>query len=230
MSNLYDQVTGSALALLSRIYAYTCRKQFSGIENLHQALDSGRPLILTAWHGKAFMVISCLLSIIDPSTFNVLMPNDWRGGTLSVLTTKLGAKPYPMDLFDDPTLGMGRQMVKVVRHVMSGEHTIIAPDGPDGPAYVPKPGITYLARKARALIVPFGGFCRNAYHLNRWDHYTLPFPFSRISIHVGEPFEIASDENDLSRMDEHLINVLHRVTAQAAANYYPDHRPSRLRD
>lgn len=228
MYSLYDRVTGNALALLSQVYRYTCRKHLVGMENLHQALESGRPLLLTSWHGKAYMVISALLSLMDTKSFHVLMPDDWRGGTLAVLTLKLGANPYPMNLYDDPTFGAGREMVKLVRHIMAGGNTFIAPDGPDGPAFVAKRGIIYLARKAKALIVPFGGYCRHAYHLNRWDYYTLPYPFSRISIHVGKPITVAPDQDD-AEMNDRLTDTLHRVTAQAAANYYAD-RPSWRRD
>jgi lysophospholipid acyltransferase (LPLAT)-like uncharacterized protein len=219
MYSLYDRVTGNALALLNKIQRYTCRKQIVGMEHLQQALDSDRPVIASAWHGKASMIVAILLYYVDPSSFNAIMPNDWRGGSLAVATSKLGAKPLPLDLSGDSTLGMGRVMVRFVRRIKAGENTIIAPDGPDGPAYVPKPGIAYIARKANALIVPVGGYCRHAYHLNRWDHYTVPLPFSRVSIHIGEPFGVTADQTNAD-ITEHLTNILHRVTAQAAANYY----------
>jgi lysophospholipid acyltransferase (LPLAT)-like uncharacterized protein len=219
MYSLYDRVTGNALALLSKIQRYTCRKQIVGMEILRQALDDDRPVVATAWHGRANMISSILLHYFSPSTFSIIMPNDWRGGTLAVATNIMGAKPLPLDLSGDSTLGMGRVMVRFVRRIMGGENTIIAPDGPDGPAYVPKPGIAYIARKTKALIVPIGGYCRHAYRLNRWDHYTVPLPFSRVSIHIGEPFGVPADQND-AETSEYLTNILHRVTAQAAANYY----------
>ncbi len=219
MYSLYDRVTGNALALLSKIQRYTCRKQIVGMENLQQALDSDRPVIASAWHGKASMITAIMLYYINANSFSTIVPNDWRGGTLSVAASIMGAKPLPLNLAGDSTLGMGRVMVRLVRRIMAGENTIIAPDGPDGPAYVPKPGVAYIARKANALIVPLGGYCRHAYHINRWDHYTVPLPFSRVSIHIGEPFGVTADQTD-AEVNEHLTNILHRVTAQAAANYY----------
>lgn len=225
MYSLYDRVTGSALYLLTKVIQHTCRKHLVGMEHFHQAVDSGRPVILAGWHGRSYMVISCLLPYADASKFSVLMPDDWRGGTLAVLTAKLGAIPFPMNMSGDPSLGMGRELVKVVRCIVEGGSTFIAPDGPDGPAYVAKPGITYIARKANAIIVPFGGYCRHAIRLNRWDSYVIPYPFSRVSIHIGKPMSIERDQDDLKAMDERLTDMLHRVTAQAEANYYV-HRPS----
>jgi len=46
---------------------------------------------------------------------------------------------------------------------------------------------------------------------------------------VGKPYGVASDEDDLSAMDDLLTNNLHRVTAQAAANYYAN-QPSWRKD
>ena len=117
-------------------------------------------------------------------------------------------------------MSQGRQLVKLVRLVMDGNHLLIAPDGPGGPAYKAKPGFTYTAQKAKAIILPVGSYCRNAYVVPRWDQYVVPYPFSRVSIHIGKPYEIPEDVKDLSEVEEYLTDQLHRVTMQAAANYY----------
>lgn len=233
MYSLYDRISGNAIYLLIQMMRYTCRKQFVGLEHVHQALDGDRPVIFTSWHGRAFMAMSCLTSVVDVSRvagrFSIFMPDDWRAGTIAVVASKIGATPFPMNLHGDSTLGMGREMVKVVRRIVEGGCTYIAPDGPDGPVYVPKPGVTYIARKANAIIVPVGAYCRHAYQLNRWDSYTIPYPFSRVSVHIGEPYSVPGDQKDLKHMNERLTDILHRVTAQAEANYYA-HRSSWRRD
>jgi lysophospholipid acyltransferase (LPLAT)-like uncharacterized protein len=48
----------------------------------------------------------------------------------------------------------------------------------------------------------------------------IPYPFSRISLCFGEPFTIPPNTPDLSAIDEQLVDLIHRVTMQAAANYY----------
>jgi lysophospholipid acyltransferase (LPLAT)-like uncharacterized protein len=103
---------------------------------------------------------------------------------------------------------------------MGGYHLYIAPDGPEGPAYTAKPGFTYTAQKANAIILPVGAYCRNGYVIPRWDQYVLPYPFSRISVHFGEPCEIPKDVKDLSETEQGLTDQLHRATMQAAANFY----------
>jgi lysophospholipid acyltransferase (LPLAT)-like uncharacterized protein len=104
--------------------------------------------------------------------------------------------------------------------VVSGKHLYINPDGPDGPSHVIKPGLTYIAKKADAIILPAGGYTRRAYVVPRWDRYVVPYPYNRISVCVGEPITIPPETNDFSELEQHLTNVLNRVTMQAAANYY----------
>lgn len=220
MMTLYDRVTGTSLYLVTRIANRTCRFQWRGLGYAEEAFTSGRPVVATCWHGMTMLVVSLACSLFDISKVAVIMPDDWRGGTLSVFAEKLGARAFPLNLGGDTTLGMARNLSKFVRKVAGGMHCLIAPDGPDGPAYVPKAGVTYMARKAGAMILPVGAYARHAYRVPRWDRYYVPYPFTRISVQAGEPFTVSQDVRDLSDVNEHLRNVLHQVEAQAAANYY----------
>lgn len=147
------------------------------------------------------------------------MPDDWRGASLMVFAQQLGAIPYPMKLDGDSTIGQGRELVKLVRHVVSGKHLFINPDGPDGPSHLIKPGITYIAKKSKAVILPIGAYTRHAYIVPRWDRYVVPYPFSRISLYIDTPFHVSPDV-DLNEANQKLTTALNRVTLQAAANYY----------
>lgn len=111
-------------------------------------------------------------------------------------------------------------MVRLVRKMSAGKNLIIHPDGPAGPAYFVKPGVTYLAKKTGAAILPFGCYCRHAYHVPRWDRYTLPLPFSKVHIQIGNILTVPKNIQDLSETNQQLTDILHRVSAQASANYY----------
>lgn len=219
-TNLRDRISGNLLYLLSRLVQMTCRYQVSGFENLEAAFDSGKPVVITGWHGITMMLVPYAKQYQDIASFVVLMPDDWRGASLQVFTERLGAVPYPVNLHGDSTLGMGRKLVRLVRDVVSGKHIFITPDGPEGPSYVIKPGLTFIAKKANAVILPCGGYARHAYIVPRWDRYVVPYPFSRVSLCFGEPFSIPPDTEDLAEVDEQLVDKIHRVTMQAAANYY----------
>jgi lysophospholipid acyltransferase (LPLAT)-like uncharacterized protein len=74
-----------------------------------------------------------------------------------------------------------------------GDSLCLNPDGPDGPSHEPKGGVVFIARKAGARIVPAGVFTATGFRIPRWDRYTVPFPFSRIAVVLGEPLEVLPD-------------------------------------
>lgn len=220
MSKILETINGTALYLLSAIGHRTCRFQISGRKNLGAALARKKPLVITSWHGMTMMLAPFICKYLDMSNFVGLVPDDWRGRTLEVFANHLGAEPFPMDLEGDGTLTMGRELIKLIRKIREGKNLLLHPDGPAGPAYVIKPGVSFLAQKAGATLVPVGAYCRHAYRVPRWDLYTLPFPFSKIALHIGKPVIITSPNNNLDKLNQQLGDTLNRVAAQAAANYY----------
>jgi lysophospholipid acyltransferase (LPLAT)-like uncharacterized protein len=224
MSDLGDRVNGNTLYLLSQIIRKTGRYQISGLHHLEAVWDTGRPFVAVAWHGMTMMLVGFFTAHYDLSSFVLILPDDWRGKALAIFTNKLGAHPFPMNLEGDSSMATARTLAKLVRRVREGSYGYVTPDGPDGPAYLIKPGVAYIARKANAALLPLGAYARHCYRLNRWDRYTVPYPFARISIEIGAPIVMERDVEDLSPVIVTLTDTLHRVTAQAAANYY-EQRP-----
>jgi lysophospholipid acyltransferase (LPLAT)-like uncharacterized protein len=139
---------------------------------------------------------------------------------LQVFADHLGVKSIPLNLTGDESMGTGRKLVTLIKSIKAGRNFVIHPDGPDGPAYKVKPGLPFIAKKTGSWILPLGCYCRYAYHIPRWDRYTLPLPFSTVQIQVGEPIQIPKGLQDISAVCYQLENTLNRLTLQAAANYY----------
>ena len=217
---MITSISGTILYIFSILVFRTCRFRVSGIEQLESALEKGKPIIVTSWHGMTMMIIGFMRKKIDISSFMGIRPDDHRGDTLEVFGRKLGVDSIRLNLSGDSTLGSGRKLVSLVRQMSSGKNLIIHPDGPAGPAYFVKPGVTYLAKKTGAAILPFGCYCRHAYHVPRWDRYTLPLPFSKVHIQIGNILTVPKNIQDLSETNQQLTDILHRVSAQASANYY----------
>ena len=214
------KISGTILYLFSVLVYRTCRFHISGVDQIERMLKSGEPVIIASWHGMTMMIIGFLRKKMDISSFVGIMPNDYRGDTLHVFGQRLGVEPIPLDLSGDSTLGTGRKLVGLVRKISSGKNLLIHPDGPAGPAYVVKPGLSFLAKKTGAAILPLGCYCRHAYHVPRWDRYTLPLPFSKVHIQVGNLLTVPENLQDLTETNQQLTDILHRVSAQASANYY----------
>ncbi|MEJ2487140.1 MAG: hypothetical protein P8Y68_15540 [Anaerolineales bacterium] len=214
-----DKLNGGGLYWLSQIILKTAKISINNKKYIPTALDVDRPVIFTGWHGITMMAVPLVqYCYTDFSRFVIIMPDDWRGKALRIWAEKVKATPFPMNLEGDNTMGMARSLARLMKKVSEGMNLYINPDGPDGPAHVIKPGIVFIARKTKAIIVPIGAYCRSAYIVPRWDRYSVPYPFSKISYHIGEPIE--SLPEDASEAEQLITNTLNRVTLQAAADYY----------
>jgi len=218
---MFTHINGTLLSFFSNLVYRTCRFSISGADPvIEEVRKSGEPLILTSWHGMTMMVAGFIRKYFDITSFNVIMPDDNRGDTLGVFADRLGVKAIPLDLSGDDTMGTGKKLVMLIKDLKRGRNFLIHPDGPEGPAYKVKPGLPYIARKAGSRILPLGCYCRHAYHVPRWDRYTLPLPFSTVHIQVGNLIRIQKEKQNLSGTCRLLEDTLNRLTFQAAANYY----------
>ena len=217
---MITKISGKILYLFSVLVCKTCRFAFHGMDQLMAYEESGKPLIVTSWHGMTMMVAGFLTKVLDISKFAVIMPDDYRGDVLEIFANHLGVEPIKVNLSGDSTFGSGRKLLSLVKKMTTGKNFLIHPDGPEGPAYKVKPGLSFIAQKTGAAILPLGCYCRNAYHINRWDRYTLPLPFSKVHIQLGSLMIIPEDQKDLQPMNRDLEEILNRLTFRASAKYY----------
>lgn len=213
-------ISGTVLYLISEMVYRTCRFTFHGLDQLEELQKRNFPFIITSWHGMTMMVAALLKTKMDISTFSVIVPDDERGDILEVFAHQLGADPVRVILSGDKTFSSGRKLVGLLRKISSGNNFLIHPDGPAGPAYKIKPGLTFIAQKTGAAILPLGCYCRNAFHVKRWDRYTLPLPFSKVHIQIGQILQVPSEVEDLDEINQQLEDEFNRLTFQASANYY----------
>lgn len=74
-----------------------------------------------------------------------------------------------------------------MRKVMDGYKMTIAVDGPRGPIYKVKEGITAVSDKSQRPIVPVRAFPQRKYVFEKsWNKATLPQPFSKIILKIGK--------------------------------------------
>lgn len=74
-----------------------------------------------------------------------------------------------------------------MRRVIEGHKLTIAVDGPRGPIYKVKEGITAVSEKSRRPIVPVRGYPkRKVVFKKSWNKATLPLPFTKITLKIGK--------------------------------------------
>jgi lysophospholipid acyltransferase (LPLAT)-like uncharacterized protein len=74
-----------------------------------------------------------------------------------------------------------------MKKVQEGFSMTIAVDGPKGPIYQVKEGITAVSEKSKRPIVPVRGLpSKKIIFKKSWNRATLPLPFTKIKIKIGK--------------------------------------------
>jgi lysophospholipid acyltransferase (LPLAT)-like uncharacterized protein len=199
----------------------TSRYRVEGWQNFENARSTGRPLLWSLWHGQMMGFVVFGDRFLERDNFVAIVVGDSRGDTLGTYGSHFGSQAYQVDMSGNP-VAAGRAVLHIVEGLQGGRMSLIAPDGPDGPAYVPKRGVTFLARKAEAAILPVGIWSRQAVKLPRWDHYQVPVPLGRLHVTIGEPI-YASRKSDEQGLTGTISAALHkaRTRAQVLAGVRP---------
>jgi lysophospholipid acyltransferase (LPLAT)-like uncharacterized protein len=72
----------------------------------------------------------------------------------------------------------------------SGEHALITPDGPRGPARHAAPGVAQIAGLSGLPVLPMAAQTTRAWRLPTWDRTIVPVPFGRGVIVLGAPLAV----------------------------------------
>jgi lysophospholipid acyltransferase (LPLAT)-like uncharacterized protein len=218
----FQRLQGQGLATYAGWVGRTARYRIEGLKHLEQAQAAGRPLIVAAWHGMTMMLFGLLNAHQDFKQYLgiVIVPDDSRGAVLSTWMRRAGGDTFAISM-EATSMVAGRRLLALIRQMKQGKHLCLNPDGPDGPTHEPKKGVVFIARKTGALIVPTGAFTATGYRIPRWDRYTVPLPFSRIAVILGEPIELTTEmDPDQARL---LVRDRLNEVEQAAEELYQRH-------
>ncbi len=175
------------LAGVLRLYAWTFRVR---IEDPHGVLSQmgQRAFAVAIWHNRVLFAAPVL-----PRRYRkwmtVLISASRDGEYISTLVKCFGLH----SVRGSSSRGGARALVEL-RHKMSqGISPILTVDGPRGPRYIVHPGVVALARDGQVPLVPVVFNARHYWQLHSWDRMQIPWPFTRMTMTIGKPLELASD-------------------------------------
>jgi lysophospholipid acyltransferase (LPLAT)-like uncharacterized protein len=175
-------------------------------EGLHA---QGKNIIYAFWHGRQF-----LLFYAYRNTGVVIPASESRDGEIQAgIIGRFG-----LGVVRGSSKRKGAQaLLGLVDALRSGKDIAIAVDGPRGPVYEVKQGITYIAGKLGIPIVPLSVAAKRAWVLEKiWDKYLLPVPFTKCVILYGEPITVkGTSEDELESKRRELTEALNRTMARA---------------
>jgi len=179
-------------------------------EGLHA---QGRNIIYAFWHGRQF-----LLFYAYRNTGIVIPASESRDGEIQAgIIGRFG-----LGVVRGSSKRKGAQaLLGLVDALRSGKDIAIAVDGPRGPVYEVKQGITYIAGKLSIPIVPLSVAAKRSWVLEKiWDKYVLPMPFSECVIMYGEPIIVNGiGEEELENKRKELTAALNTIMARADASF-----------
>lgn len=202
---------GWAAKVIASLWLGTCRITEFGreIEDRLSEEYPGRGLLYASWHRGLFFVIywyrnQNVVSIASASEDGELAAQAAK--RFGWITTRGSSSRGGRQAF--------REMEALVRRGYKGG---LVADAPQGPRFVSKLGIIYLAKRTGLPIIPVIWSADRCWTLKSWDRTIIPKPFSRIIVlHADTPIQVpeGASREICNRYRQQLDEQLNRIMYQ----------------
>lgn len=164
------------------------------------------------WHGEQF--IPCYHHRNQGA---VIMSSLSRDGEIQTGILKLfGYKVVR----GSSTRGGEKALVEAIHLCRKGNSAAFAVDGPRGPVYEVKSGITLLAQKTGVPVIPVStGVSRFKVLSKAWDKYELPMPVTYAVIAYGQPIKVEKND-DITKKTLEIQNSLQMLSKFTHENFW----------
>lgn len=168
-----------------------------------------KPAIGVFWHGRLLM----MPLIYKGKNLSFLVSSHRDGQVVGKALTRFG---FHAILGSTTRKGFSgfKQMLKALRN---GSDLAITPDGPRGPRCRVQMGVIELAKLTGRAVIPLSFSSSRRKILKTWDHFLLPYPFSRGVFVWGEPVSV-DPNGDRTHLEERralLEKRLNELTEEA---------------
>ncbi|MEC9377281.1 MAG: lysophospholipid acyltransferase family protein [Candidatus Neomarinimicrobiota bacterium] len=166
----------------------TNRKDVRGRSHYRILLNEGKSVILSAWHGQLLTITHDLAN----ENFHAIAGTHRDAELISQIATKWGWLMLRGSSKEKGNVAY-KDMIRSLKQ--SGSAVFITPDGPTGPARIPKPGVIRAAQITGAAIIPIGVHSTLRWEFKNWDTFYVEKPLGKIYIEYGEPIYFTINEN-----------------------------------
>lgn len=176
---------------------------------MHPEYDPKQQYFGAFWHGKQLLPVLSLTREPHQTKQAVLVSPSRDGEILTTCLKKLG---YEVMRGSSRQNNIGA-LSQMVRKLKDGYSLGFGIDGPIGPIYKVKPGMTHLAQKFGIGIIPIGSaFSRKWVIHKAWDKFEIPKPFSKAVIYLGRPLTVpkSAELEDINLQLEQAIHAAER--------------------
>lgn len=199
-----------------------------------EALCASGPVVLTLWHDQAFAAARFLHRRLHRGGLSLtVIASQSRDGEL---VARLAATLQVPVVRGSTSRGGRGAILALYRALAKGRSSpLLLPDGPRGPRHEAKAGAVLLAQFGAAPLVALGFAAERSIELRSWDRMTIPRPWTRVAVAIGEPrlvprqLDAAGLEAERARLEASLEALAIEARAALAAGSDPSAVTARAR-
>ena len=188
---------------------FTTKNEVTGYEKVKSILCSNN-YIAACWHSRILIMTYYFRKIRAA----LLVSSSKDGEIIARVLQRQGYETIRGSTSKGGLRAMVQQIKSMKKYKIPGA---ITPDGPRGPRFKVQPGIITLAKKTGYPIIPLTYSAKKIKVFASWDHFIIPFPFTKCRLEYGEPVyvpkNISKDEEELYRrlLEKELCKITSKV-------------------
>ena len=191
---------------LLNFFYKTNRWEFEGESYIKKEIESGKSVIIASWHST---LLTVFMGLANNKYFGMAGNHHPEAEIISRIGRKLG-----WQIIRGSSTDGGRKAYEEMLLTLKtpGSVFAITPDGPQGPAKIPKAGAIRAAQKTGAIIIPAAGQSTKRWAFKNWDIFYLSKPFGKIVQLFGPPiiFEMDDSYNECVNKLQLALNKLEK--------------------
>ena len=212
-ATLSSRLAATAIGAIIKCLAGTLRYDFTRVRPAVESL-AGQPFIIAIWHNRLALSLPLYQRLVAkpyPSHHMAALVSASRDGAMLAEILK----QFKVQPVRGSSSRRGAQALKELVHwAQEGLDLAITPDGPRGPCYTIQDGVIAAAQLSRLPILPVSYALSSKWVTQSWDRFQIPKPFSKCTVHVGQPIQIPRELTDAQRLEfkARLQNAMEAIT------------------
>ncbi len=165
-------------------------------------IRTNQNFVIAFWHGT--MLVPWFIQ--DKKNMAALVSQSRDGNLLTKLL-----EHWDYKVVRGSSSSGGQTALESIIDLIKQNHSVaITPDGPRGPQFKFKAGAAIASKKTRVPLVLLGVGYKNKKILKSWDHFEIPFFFSKVNIIFSDQIEI-SDKLTYDETSEMILKCEHQL-------------------
>ena len=187
--NAFSYSLGFLLFAYARMVYFTSKIEIVGRERIEDSSNH----IFCYWHIFSPMAFSVFYR---PRRHVWMQHPGWFTKHCHVMVRLFGVERI---VFGSTGYGGRAAADEIIECLREGYSTVVFPDAPRGPPYVPKDGALHMSLRSGVPIAPIRFWLSRYVELKGWDRKRFPYPFITIRAEFDDPIQVTDTNFEEAR-------------------------------